>query len=109
MNANERYSTAFMLIAEHCAQLGATPISKYDMCFEFELSGGWKIAVNAHPEERLSTLGKVPAFHAAVFADGWLVLLLHPQGGVWIGEDREHDFIEALQKVIDTYDHFARE
>ena len=81
------------------------PLKNLPGCWEFELPGGWLVAVNGHggPMLALKTCGEalIPAFHAAfVHRELMIMAVVSPFGGATIGGDTEDQIIAALDAEI---------
>lgn len=100
---------AFTKIAELCHALGAGPMNKHAGCWECQVDKRWKIAVNGHPEPKVSSLSEVPIepFHAYAEFNGWPAGILNPYGGtIAAGECANEDtFIAALEAAIKGASH----
>lgn len=99
---SEPVSVAFMLIADLCVALGATPLSKHAGCWEYNLGRRWLLAVNGHRTPTKTRAGlEVPPFHAYVERRGWPEGLLTQFGGAMVGGlEAEDDLIAELKRAI---------
>lgn len=92
---------AFMLLANYCLALGIAGLNRSPGCWEHTL-GEWRIALNPHATEHVTTWGtRVPPFHALFESTTHMrMLLVSPTGGRWAGDDCEDDVISVLTTAL---------
>ena len=88
-------------IAGLCLISGASPLTKYENCWEERLDEKWEIAMNGHKTPKRCSHGiEVPPFSVYVQYNGWPAGILDPTGGIIAsGESaNEQNFIAAIRK-----------
>lgn len=95
-----KIAAAFAEVAELALALGAREINKLPGCWEHAIDERWRVAVNAHPEERETERGaKVPPLSMYVEFNGWPAGVFTAGGG-WVAAGsvaNEAAFIEAVR------------
>lgn len=86
---------------------GVSGINKIPGAYEIKIDECWYLAVNGHQKEikvKPKNLMEVmlPPFHFAVWFDGFLAGLFHPEDGVFAAGSgaNEKKFIKAIKKHI---------
>lgn len=93
-------SLVFALIVDLGNKSGASPITKFDGCWEKQIDTQWWIAVNGHKAPvKCSHGAEVPPVHCYIEYNGWPAGLLNPfEGTLAAGECANEDtFVEALK------------
>lgn len=91
---------AFAEIVKLAERRGVARINDLPGCWEPEIGGEWKIALNGHREPAKSSSGaEVPPFSAYIEYNGWPAGVIDPSGGIIAaGECANEDaFIAALR------------
>lgn len=93
-------SLVFALIAGLGNKSGASPVNKFEACWEKQVDPVWWIAMNGHRETvKCSRGADVPPFHCYVEFNGWPAGLINPYDGVLAAGavGNEDNFITALK------------
>jgi hypothetical protein len=96
-------TVVFIEIAHMANRLGASPLSRYEDCWEYQVSDGWWIAVNGHAEPRRCSHNniEVPPFTAYIEWNGWPAGFIDPRGGdMAAGELANEDTLVAALKAV---------
>jgi hypothetical protein len=93
----------FILIAKLAEKDGASPISKFDGCWERQIGEHWWIAVNAHNDDvKCSKGAEVKPFNCYVEFNGWPAGVFDPFGGIIAAGSaaNEETFAQAIEAEI---------
>jgi hypothetical protein len=98
-----KISLVFGRIVELAESLGVQRINELPGCWEHKVDERWRIAVNAHREERKTSTGAaVPPLCCYVEYNGWPAGILRPNGGIIAAGTgaNEGTLIAALERAI---------
>lgn len=93
-------SLVFMLLADLGIKGDASPLHKFEHCWEKQIDERWWIAMNGHREPRKCSKGtEVQPFNCYVEYNGWPAGILDPFGGILAAGEcaNEDTFIKALR------------
>jgi hypothetical protein len=104
-------SLAMSLLADLVIARNQHPLNKYEAPLAVPIDKRWSVWINGRGEPRkivgaaaqsMADGCEVPAYHAALFFNGWLAGFISPYGGtIACGEAANEDtFIEAVQTAL---------